>query len=179
MDKYNIQEMHMTKNLEQYLAESEKVHEFRLKIATEAKDEQLDAMELHLRKYEGFDITTPKRTIIQKNPRDFRSIDAAEVYMIDFKTRQPAAPLQLLAELTQKMGIHERFMIVRNKNEPLHVEDEAMDDEEPEYSTRLTDPDYSEAEKIDGEEFYGEKFKDGFIKSIAKERVALTKEVKD
>lgn len=169
----------MTTDLGKYLAESEKVHEFRLKIAREPSDAELDAMEQHMRKYEAYDITTPKKTIIQKNPRDFRSIDAAEVYMIDFKTRQPAAPNMLLAELVQKMGIHERFMLVRNKAEPLHVEDEAKEETEEEYKTRLTDEEYSDAEKVDPEEFYGEKFKDGFIKSIAKERIAFTKEVKD
>jgi hypothetical protein len=69
----------MVKDLVQYLAESEVVHEFRLKIAREPTDEQLDALELHLRKYDGFDITTPKKTIIQRNPRDFRSIGPSEV----------------------------------------------------------------------------------------------------
>ena len=171
----------MSKTLGQYLVESEKVHEFRLKIAKEPTDEQLDAMELHLRKYDGFDVTTPKRTIIQRNPRDFRSIDAAEIFMIDFKTKIPAAPLQLLAELVQKMGIHERFMIVRNKSEPLHVEDEAMDSttKDKEYSTRLTDADYSEFDNPDSDSYCGEKFKDNFLKDLAKERVELTKEVKE
>lgn len=169
----------MTKNLGQYLAENEAIHEFRVKIAMEPTDEQLDAMELHLRKYDGFDITTPKKTIIQRNPRDFRSIDAAEVYMIDFKTRQPASPLQLLAELTQKMGIHERFLIVRNKLEPLHIEDEAEDMPEEDYKTRLTDAEYSEVEQPDPEQFYGEKFKDSFLKEIAKERAEHLKKVED
>jgi len=169
----------MMKKLEQYLVEAEAVHEFRVKIAKEPTDEQLDAMELHLRKYDGFDITTPKKTIIQKNPRDFRSIDAAEVYMIDFKTRQPASPLQLLAELTQKMGIHERFIIVRNKMEPLHIEDEHEDSPEENYKTRLTDEEYSEVEDPKAEDFYGEEFKDSFLKEIAKERAEHLKKVDD
>lgn len=169
----------MSKDLTQYLSESEHVHEFRLKIACEVTDEQLDAMELHLRKYDGFDITTPKKTIIQRNPRDFRSIDAAEIYMIDFKTRLPASPLQLLAELTQKMGIHERFLIVRNKMEPLHVEDESEEMPEENYTTRLTDEEYSEVENPKAEDYYGEQFKDSFIKEIAKERAEHLKKVED
>jgi hypothetical protein len=168
----------MTKDLGQYLAENEAVHEFRVKIAMEPTDQQLDAMELHLRKYDGFDITTPKKTIIQRNPRDFRSIDAAEVYMIDFKTRQPASPLQLLAELTQQMGIHERFIIVRNKLEPLHIEDEAEEMPEENYKPRLTDEKYSDAEKVKGDQYYGEKFKTSFLKDIAKTRAEHLKKVK-
>jgi hypothetical protein len=169
----------MAKNLEQYLTENEAIHEFRVKIAREPTDAQLDAMEQHLRKYDGFDISTPKKTIIQKNPRDFRSIDAAEVYMIDFKTRQPASPLQLLAELTQKMGIHERFIIVRNKMEPLHIEDESEDTPEEEYKARLTDDTYSEFENPKADDYYGEKFKASFIKEIAAERAEHLKKVEN
>lgn len=168
----------MAKDLAQYLAENEAIHEFRLKIAHEPTDAQLDALELHLRKYDGFDITTPKKTIIQKNPRDFRSIDAAEVYMIDFKTRQPASPLQLLAELTQKMGIHERFLIVRNKMEPLHVEDEGDEMPEEKYKPRLTDEKYSDADKVKGDDYYGEKFKTKFLRDLGKSRVEHNKKVK-
>jgi hypothetical protein len=168
----------MVKNLGQYLAENESVHEFRVKIAKEPTDEQLDAMELHLRKYDGYDITTPTKTIMQKNPRDFRSIDAAEVYMIDFKTRQPASPLQLLAELTQKMGIHERFIIVRNKDEPLHIEDETEDTAETKYKPRLTDEKYSEADKVKGTDYYGDKYNASFIKDLAKGRKEHTTKVK-
>lgn len=169
----------MKKDLGQYLAENEAIHEFRVKIAKEPTDEQLDALELHLRKYDGFDITTPKKTIIQRNPRDFRSIDAAEVFMIDFKTRQPASPLTLLAEISQKTGIHERFLIVRNKMEPLHIEDEAEEMPEENYKPRLTDEEYSEVEQPNADDFYGEKFKDSFLKEIAKERAEHLKKVED
>ena len=168
----------MSKDLSQYLAENEAIHEFRVKIALEPTDAQLDAMELHLRKYDAYDITTPKKTIIQRNPRDFRSIDAAEVYMIDFKTRQPASPLQLLAELTQKMGIHERFIIVRNKMEPLHIEDESEELPVEKYKPRLTDEKYSDAEKVKGDQFYGEKFKNTFLKDLQKGRTEHLTKVK-
>ena len=160
----------MNKKLGQYLAENEIAHEFRVKMACEPTDAQLDALELHLRKYDGFDIGTPQKTIMQRNPRDFRSIHAAEVYMIDFKTRIPAAPTQLLAEISQKTGIHERFLIVRNKMEPLHIEDEGDDLPEENYTTRLTDADYSEVEQPKAEDYYGEKFKGSFSKQIAAER---------
>jgi len=166
----------MTKKLGQYLAENEAVHEFRVKMACEPTDKQLDALELHLRKYEGFDVGTPQKTIMQRNPRDFRSIDAAEVYMVDFKTRQPASPQHLLAEISEKTGIHERFLVVRNKMESLHIEDEAQGLPEEDYHTRLTDAEYSEVEQSNPDDYYGEQFKDSFIKEIAKERKGLSKE---
>jgi len=168
----------MNKQLQQYLAENEAIHEFCVKFAVEPTDKQLDAMELHLRKYDGFDVSTPKKTIMQRNPRDFRSIKAAEVYMIDFKTRQPVSPLQLLAELTQKMGIHERFIIVRNKMEPLHIEDEAQETPETKYKPKLTDEKYSDAAKVKASDYYGDKHTASFIKDLKKGRKEHTTKVK-
>lgn len=155
-------------SLKQYLAENEIIHEFRVKLAVEPTDEALDAMELHLRKYEGFDITTPKKTIMHRNPRDFNTVDAAEIFMIDFKTKQPASPTQLLAELCQKMKVHEKYMIVRNKKEPLHVEDEDKEKKTDEYKSRLEDADYSEYDDPKADDYYGEKFKENFLKGLTK-----------
>jgi len=169
----------MGKDLGQYLAENKHVNEFRMKIACEPTNEQLDAMELHLRKYDASDITTPKKTIIQKNPTDFRNIGPAEVFMIDFKTSLPATPYMLQQELVQKMGIHERFVLVRNKSEPLHIEDEADEAPDEAYKVRLTDEEYSEVEKVDVDANYGNKHTESFLKQIAKERVKHLEEYKD
>lgn len=155
-------------SLKKYLAENEMIHEFRVKLAVEPTDKALDAMELHLRKYDGFDITTPKKTIMQKNPLDFATVDAAEIYMIDFKTKQPASCKVLLAELCEKMNIHEQYIIVRNKKEPLHIEKEGEPNEESEYKSRLEDDTYSEFEKVNADDYYGEKFKDNFLKGLTK-----------
>ena len=184
------------KPLGQYIVENERELEFRLKIAKEPTDKQLDAMELHLRKYDAYDFSTPKRTIIQKNPRDFKSIDATEVYFIDFKTKHPVSPHMLVAELVQKMGIHERFMILRNKNEPLHVEDEedltvkdedqestnkhwrAIDSNE-EYKPKLTDGEYvTDSENPPTDIFAGEDFKNKWIEEELKNRFEFATQYK-
>ena len=44
------------KTLNEYLMESAKTHEFRLKTCCELSEDQLDKLEKHLRKYEAFDI---------------------------------------------------------------------------------------------------------------------------
>ena len=164
------------KHFEQYMAERQTHHEFRLKVASPLTDKHMDALELHLRKYDGFDISSPIRTIIQRNPRDFKSIDATEVYIVDFKTNVPAQPEMLLAELVQKMGIHERFMILRNKNEPLHIEDEenateGVAEKSKDYHTRLTDPDYKEVKNPKATDYYGEEYKKKFLKLHKKKKL--------
>jgi hypothetical protein len=166
------------RDLSHYLAENETVYEFRVKFAMEPSDKQLDAMELHLRKYDAYDIGTPTKAIIQKNPRDFRDVGAVEVYTVDFKTRLPAAPNQLLAEISQKTGIHERLIVVRNKLEPLHMEETDAETATEKYKPRLTDEKYSDAEKVKADDFYGEKFKAGFIKDLTKNRATHYTKVK-
>ena len=165
----------MVKSLAQYLAENEVTHEFRVKFAVEPTDKQLDSMETHLRKYDAFDVETPQKTIMQRNPRDFRHHKAAEIFYVDFKSRLPAAPHMLLAEISQITGISERNIVVRNKMEPLHLED---DNDEPveDYTTRLTDEEYTEHEDPKAEEFYGEEFKSSFLQELEKIRVEHTKE---
>ena len=158
------------KSFKQYLEESRKKYEFRLKIAKKPSDDEMDRLEKFLRqKYDAIDIGTPKKVNVEKNPRDFRSIGVKDVYMIDFVTERSMGPAMMKAEISQKTGIHERHLELRGKNEPLHVEDEEEGEDrlEPEdkkkYKSKLLDSDYSDAPKIDLDDYFGEGFKERFL----------------
>ena len=118
------------KTLNDYLMESAKTYEFRLKTCCELSDDQLDSLEKHMRKYEAFDIESPKRTILQSAPLDFHNVGATEIYIMDFKTNLPMSPAMLVNELVQKIGIGEGQIKVRNKLEPAYKEDEASMEEQ-------------------------------------------------
>lgn len=168
------------KTLNDYLMESARTHEFRLKTAIELSDAQLDSLEKHLRKYEAFDIGTPKRTILQSAPLDFHNIGATEVYIMDFKTSLPMSPAILVNELVQKLGISERDIRVRNKLEPAEQEDAASMEEpaEGETDALLLDAEYSEAENHKAEDYYGDKFNTKFLDELNKARKELNTEYK-
>jgi curved DNA-binding protein CbpA len=170
------------KRLRQYLAESERTHEYRLKTIQELTDEQLDKLEKHLRKYDVFQIDTPKRTILQSAPLDFYNTGASEVYIIDFKTKIPLSPAVLIDELVAKLNVSERNMRVRNLNEPGEQIDtehrEADKDENGKTIPLLSDSKYSEAEKIKADDYYGEKFKSKFLKELERTRVEMPVEYK-
>lgn len=155
------------KNLQHYLAESEKIHEFRVKFAVELDDAQLDKLETHLRKYDVFDITSPKRTILQSAPLDFYQHKPCEIYIIDFKTRLPMSPALATAELVQKLGIAERDIRLMNVNEPreLEIEKQAADKDKPS-EARLLDSEYSEHENPNAEDYHGEKHLTKFMKEL-------------
>jgi len=166
--------------LNEYLMESAKTHEFRLKTAVELSDDQLDKLEKHLRKYEAFDIDSPKRTILQSAPLDFHNIGATEVYIMDFKTELPMSPSILVNELVQKLGISERDIRVRNKLEPAEQEDAASMEEPAEGGREalLMDGEYSEAENAKAEDHYGDAYNTKFLDELNKARRELNKEYK-
>lgn len=172
------------KRLQQYLAESQKTYEFRLKTIEELSEEQLDKLETHLRKYEAYDIETPKRTIMQSAPLDFYNSGACEVFIIDFKTKLPVSPTILINELVSKLGINEGNIRVRNKMEPAeeldtkHREQNSGEVKKDKQKSILLDPDYKEVKNPKADEYHGEKHKTKFIKELEKSRKPLTKEYK-
>lgn len=168
------------KTLNEYLMESAKTHEFRLKTCCELSDDQLDLLEKHLRKYEAFDIESPKRTILQKAPMEFYNAGATEIYIMDFKTKLPMSPAMLVNELVQKLGIGEGQIRVRNKLEPAEKEDAASMEEPAEGSTQalLLDGEYSEADNPKAEEHYGDVYNTKFMDELNKARKELNTEYK-
>lgn len=155
------------KKLNEYLTESEKVHEFRFKCACDLSDGHLDKLELHLRKYEAYDISTPKRTIFQTKPLDFYDHEACEITIIDFKTKLPMSPQMVTAELTQKLGIAERDIRVINIHEPRELEIQKKADEaDEESSAKLLDGEYSDHESAKAEDYHGEKHLTKFMKDL-------------
>jgi hypothetical protein len=172
------------KRLHHYLMESQKINEFRIKTVVELTEDQLDKLESHLRKYEAFDIETPKRTIMQSAPLDFYNRGSNEVYIIDFKTKLPVSPTVLINELVSKLGIAEGDIRVRNRAEPAEELDEIHRDKnsegykEPNYKPRLLDPQYKEYKNPKAEDYHGEKHKTKFLRDLEKSRKDLAKEYK-
>lgn len=176
------------KRLDQYLMESQKTYEFRMKTIVELTDEQLDKIETHLRKYEAFDIETPKRTIMQSAPMDFYNSGACEVFIIDFKTKLPVSPQVLINEIVSKIGISEGDIRIRNRAEPLDEIDEKYREDslrteddikkEKKKKALLNDPDYKEVKNPKADDYHGEKHKTKFMRELEKARKPLTTEYK-
>jgi hypothetical protein len=150
------------KSLKQYLAESEKTYEFRLRSLNEISDEHMDRIENHMKKYNMESIGAPKKTIMHK-PRGFADVGAQEVYIYDFATKLPATPHSLHEEIASICGCSMGSMIVHNMNEAEELwEIEEESDEEA--TSVLADADYSEAEKINPEDHYGDKYNEKMVK---------------
>lgn len=114
------------KSFHEYLAESVKEYQYRIKSIVPIDDAFLDRLETVLRKYDIVDVSSPKRTMVQKNPLDFKDIGHAEVYIVDVTTRIPASSYIMLQELRGVLNIPEKYLVVRGTNEPLELQTQAI-----------------------------------------------------
>jgi len=150
------------KSLKQYLAESEKTYEFRLRSLHEISDDHMDRIENHMKKYNMESMGSPKKTIMHK-PRGFADVGAQEVYVYDFSTKLPATPSSLHEEIASICGCSLGSMIVHNMNEAEELW-EVEEESDEEATSVLADADYSEAEKINPEDHYGDKYNEKMVK---------------
>ena len=153
------------KSLTQYLQESKQTYNFKLKLAKELSNEELDRVERHLLKYDVEKFSAPKKTMIQNNPIDFPGLRGHEIYIVDFSTARPASAYIIQTELVNLLGIGENLMKVRGENEP---NEEVKEDENVE--SLLEDPEYKDAEKVNSEEYYGDKYNTSFVQELLKLR---------
>jgi hypothetical protein len=122
-------------NFKDYYLKAQKVHKFRLKTIVCLDDAAMDSVERILRKYNPTSVSRPKKTIMQKNPLDFIGVEYAEVYIVDFETHMPVSPWMLRRELEVGLGVPEKYIVIRSKDDPLEDEATKAAGEEPEKET--------------------------------------------
>ena len=165
-------------NLQQYIHDSERTYHYRVKTVCELSDDAMDRLERVLMKHCPVDIKRPRKTMLQKNPLDFMTIDAAEVYIVDVELGVPASSMALHHELCRAMGINGDMIVVRGYNDPQEIESEAINakkemDEEAsskgmEQSGLLLDPNYENAE--DPQELAGDGYTKKFLSYLARSK---------
>lgn len=113
-------------SIHQYLTEAEasRRYSFRMKTVVPMDDAALHAVERTLAKYMPDSIARPKKTPIQKEPIDFKGVQNAEVWIIDFVLSLPASAYVLQQDLRGALNIPDKYIMVRGDADP--VEFEAM-----------------------------------------------------
>ncbi len=152
------------KSFVEYLIESIKTYEFRIKIAGEVTDEHMERIENHMEKFGLESISKPSRTPIQEQPSGFgESVKNTEVNIIDVETNYPATPQTIGAMLKDICELPESHIVVVNRNDPEEVaREEADSTKEEEYKPLLAN-DYDK-EKLDPT--YGDQYNANFLKEL-------------
>lgn len=163
------------KSLAQYLAESEKTYKFKVQTIAPMSDEQMEKVETYLQRYNVESVSAPKTSIIQKSPAGFGNIGPSAVTTFEVAVKLPTTPPALQEELANATNIH--LGAIRVYNEGEFEEIHPLDEEEAEEGKSvLADENYSEAEKVDHSDNYGNEFVEKFVKNLPKSE--LNKEYK-
>jgi len=157
-------EVFVMKSFVEYLIESSKTYEFRVKVAGEITDEHMEKIENHMERFGLESISKPKRTPIQKQPAGFsESVKDSAVNVMEIVTNYPATPQQVTAVLQSILGLPESHVVTVNKNDPEEIAREAAANaKEQEYKPILVN-DY-EVEKLDPT--FGDEYNANFLKEL-------------
>jgi len=155
------------KNFKEYLSESIKRYDFKVKVAGEFTIEQEDTMKTLLGRYtEGETLTSVKKskTPIQALPLDFPQVKNCEVSIYEFSLDYPTTQQELTEYLTRELGVSKQNLVVRRPGEP--TEEYQHIETTPREGALLDDPDYKEAGNPQFEDYYGDKYNTGFVKEL-------------
>ena len=89
----------------QYLAESSKSYDFKIKVAGQLSDDFASRMETALAKFEVASMSAGKKTPIMTMPLDFPSLSNEEVTIFDVTTNYPASVNVMKEYLSDYMKI--------------------------------------------------------------------------
>ena len=151
------------KTFTQYLSESTKKYDFRIKFAGEFTTEQEASMKSLLSKYAVSGFKKTGTTPIQALPLDFPQVKNCEVNIYEVVLDYPTTQQELTEYLTSELKVSKRNLVVRS---PFEHTEEYQHTEEPRKGALLNDLNYSEAGDPKFEDYYGDKYNSGFVKEL-------------
>ena len=154
------------KSFTEYLTESKKRYDFRIKIAGDVSSEQEDTMKRLLGRFTNENTLTgfkKSKTPIQAVPLDFPQVKNCEVNIYEITLDFPTTQYELTEYLATELGIGKQYLVVRSPNE---ASEEYQNIEPKREGALLTDPDYKEAPNAQMEDYYGDKYNSGFVKEL-------------
>ena len=155
----------------QYLAESTKSYDYKIKVAGAPNDIDKNAMETALQKFDLAKMSAGKSTPIQSLPLDFPSLKNEQVTIFDVTTNYPESPRVMQEYLSDILRIPATHIVVRKPGEPTEqYQDEMEATKKSEYRTKLQDLEYSEHAKIKPEDFHSKEANMSLLKELLKDR---------
>ncbi|NDC22501.1 hypothetical protein EBZ57_04020 [bacterium] len=106
------------KNFLNYLEQSQKTYEFRIKIANTDPAEKFTALESALNAYGLESLSKPKRLPLKESDIDFPNHGTVELYLMDAVLKYPCNDYQLRSIIAERAGIPQANIFVVPKNHP-------------------------------------------------------------
>ena len=161
------------KSFKEYLSESKRTYDFKVKIAGEVTTEQEATMKSLLAKYQVASFKKTGKTPVQALPLDFPRLTNTEVNIYEVSLDYPVASHELQNFLGNGLRILEQSIVVRKPGEP---SEQYQNPAEPHEGALLTDSEYKESPNVDSTQFYGDKYNASFVKALNDDLKAKRKE---
>jgi hypothetical protein len=150
------------KSFKEYLTESKKTYDFKVKVAGECPDECASKIKEALSIYDCANVSAGARTPIQETHYDFPEHKNIEVTVFDVSLNYPTTSPQIRSVIANKLDVTESCVIVRNPQEEAEtVLNHANDNKE---GSILDKP----LEEVDGQKLVGDKHVTSFLKELSK-----------
>jgi len=160
-------------DFKQYLAESTKEYNYKIKVAGDLSEDFGSKLETALKKYEVKTLSKGKKTPIQEMPLDFPHLKNQAVTIFELTTMYPASVFELRTLVADSMRLHSNQIVVRKPGEPTEEYQEEMKakaEKKSEFKSMLQDIEYKDAPKVKADEVYGDKANQSLLKELLKAR---------
>jgi len=152
-----------------YLTESTKSYDYKIKVAGTIADDFKNRMETALQKFELAKMSAGKKTPIMTLPLDFPALSNESVTIFDVTTNYPVAVNTLKEYLADYMNMNSSLIVVRKPGEPTEEYQADMQiGQKSEYANKLMDIEMKDAPKVKAEEHFGDKYNMGLLKELMK-----------
>jgi len=158
-------------DFKQYLAESTKEYNYRIKVAGDLSEDFDSKLETVLKKYEVKTLSKGKKTPIQEMPLDFPHLKNEAVTIFELTTMYPASVFELRTLVADSMRLHTNQIVVRKPGEPTEEYQEEMkvkSEKKSEFKSVLQDVEYKDAPKVKADEIYGDRANQSLLKELLK-----------
>ena len=157
----------------QYLTESTKSYDYKIKVAGPIADDFANKMETALQKFEVAKMSAGKKTPIMTQPLDFPQLSNEEVTIYDVTTNYPVTSREMKEYLGTYMNLPQTHIVVRKPNEPTEEYQEQMQvAKNSEYQNKLLDLEMKDSPKVNAEDFHSTKANMSLLKELLKDRDA-------
>ena len=134
-------------------------------------DDFASKLESALAKFEVANMSAGKKTPIMTMPLDFPALSNEEVTIYDVTTNYPASVREMKEYLSDILRIPATHIVVRKPGEPSEEYQNDMDvAKKSEYKNKLHDIEYSDANKVNAEDFHSTKANMSLLKELLKDR---------
>jgi hypothetical protein len=115
------------KSLKQFIVESQKTYEFKIKMACDSDDLDMDQIEQAVASFDPVEITKPKSLPYQKSA-EFPNAPATQIQIITVVTKYPSTPEQIRSLIANRCNVHESNIVVRTAAQDVEFENQQIVD---------------------------------------------------